>query len=97
MIHDHRGDASGYPNSEQENPCILSGTSDTAMPLGVAIAKTEKAVFGPRHRSKLIETMSFGAGAMKFRKDKRCTAWICSDPDGAQYGLTSSEGICGRT
>lgn len=68
VIHDHRGhgksvkhqddlgftygggstgDASGYPNSEQENPCILSGTS--------------------------------------------------ADPDGAQYGLTSSEGICGRT
>ena len=58
-----------------------SPSYNTAMPLGVAIAKTEKAVFGPRHRSKLIETMSFGAGAMKFRKDKRCTAWICSDPD----------------
>ena len=61
-----------------------SPSYNTAMPLGVAIAKTEKAVFGPRHRSKLIETMSFGAGAMKFRKDKRCTAWICSDPDVAK-------------
>ena len=45
-----------------------SPSYNTAMPLGVAIAKTEKAVFGPRHRSKLIETMSFGAGAMKFRR-----------------------------
>ena len=34
-----------------------SPSYNTAMPLGVAIAKTEKAVFGPRHRSKLIETM----------------------------------------
>ena len=32
-----------------------SPSYNTAMPLGVAIAKTEKAVFGPRHRSKLIE------------------------------------------
>ena len=48
-----------------------SPSYNTAMPLGVAIAKTEKAVFGPRHRSKLIETMSFGAGAM---------------PDAADYG-----------
>ena len=72
-----------------------SPSYNTAMPLGVAIAKTEKAVFGPRHRSKLIETMSFGAGAMKFRKDKRCTAWICSDPDVAKEYEESE--LCGFT
>ena len=72
-----------------------SPSYNTAMPLGVAIAKTEKAVFGPRHRSKLIETMSFGAGAMKFRKDKRCTAWICSDPDVAKEYEESE--MCGFT
>ena len=72
-----------------------SPSYNTAMPLGVAIAKTEKAVFGPRHRSKLIEAMSFGAGAMKFRKDKRCTAWICSDPDVAKEYEESE--LCGFT
>ena len=72
-----------------------SPSYNTAMPLGVAIAKTEKAVFGPRHRSKLIETMSFGAGAMKFRKDKSCTAWICSDPDVAKEYEESE--LCGFT
>lgn len=72
-----------------------SPSYNTAMPLGVAIAKTEKAIFGPRHRSKLIETMSFGAGAMKFRKDKRCTAWICSDPDVAKEYEESE--LCGFT
>lgn len=61
-----------------------SPSYNTAMPLGVAIAKMEKAVFGPRHRSKLIETMSFGASVAKFRKDKTCTAWICSDPEVAK-------------
>lgn len=76
-----------------ELPLILMGHSMGS--LAVAIAKTEKAVFGPRHRSKLIEAMSFGAGAMKFRKDKRCTAWICSDPDVAKEYEESE--MCGFT
>ena len=72
-----------------------SPSYNTAMPLGVGIAKMEKAVFGPRHRSKLIEAMSFGAGAAKFRKDKTCTAWICSDPKVAQEYKESE--LCGFT
>ena len=55
----------------------------------------EKAVFGPRHRSKLIETMSFGASVAKFRKDKTCTAWICSDPEVAKEYKESE--LCGFT
>ena len=55
-----------------------SPSYNTAMPLGVGIAKLEKTLLGSRHRSKLIEAMSFGAGVAKFRKDKTCTAWICS-------------------
>ena len=72
-----------------------SPSYNTAMPLGVAIAKMEKAVFGPRHRSKLIETMSFGASVAKFRKDKTCTAWICSDPEVAKEYKESE--LCGFT
>ena len=47
-----------------------SPSYNTAMPLGVGIAKLEKTFFGSRHRSKLIEAMSFGAGVARFRKDK---------------------------
>lgn len=41
-----------------------------AMPLGKAIASVEKAVLGERHRSRLIESISFGPNVWKFRKDK---------------------------
>ena len=72
-----------------------SPSYNTAMPLGVGIAKIEKAVLGSRHRSKLIEIMSFGAGVAKFRKDKNCTAWICSDPKVAKEYKESE--LCGFT
>ncbi len=72
-----------------------SPSYNAAWPLGVAIAKTEKALFGPHHRSKLIETLSFGSGVLKFRKDKNCTAWICSDPQVAREYEDSQ--LCGFT
>lgn len=66
-----------------------------AMPLGKAIASVEKAVLGERHRSRLIESISFGPNVWKFRKDKTCTAWICSDPVVAREYETSR--LCGFT
>ena len=72
-----------------------SPSYNAAWPLGVAIAKTEKALFGPHHRSKLIETLSFGSSVLKFRKDKNCTAWICSDPQVAREYEDSQ--LCGFT
>ena len=72
-----------------------SPSYNTAMPLGVGIAKLEKTLLGSRHRSKLIEAMSFGAGVAKFRKDKTCTAWICSDPKVAREYEESE--LCGFT
>ena len=72
-----------------------SPSYNQARPLGVALAKAEKAIFGEKHRSKLIEAISFGAGAMKFRKDKTCTAWICSDPAVAKEYEESE--LCGFT
>ena len=66
-----------------------------AMPLGKAIASVEKAVLGERHRSCLIESISFGPNVWKFRKDKTCTAWICSDPAVAREYETSR--LCGFT
>ena len=49
-------------------------------PVGVALAKAEKAVFGPKHSAGLIEMMSFGSYAMRFKKEKNRFSWICSDP-----------------
>lgn len=72
-----------------------SPSYNSARPIGVAVANIEKAVFGARHRSTLIEAMSFGMNAWKFRKDKSCTAWICSDPKVAQEYETSK--LCGFT
>ena len=72
-----------------------SPSYNAAWPLGVAIAKTEKALFGPRHRSKLIETISFGSSVLKFRKDKNCTSWICANKAAAQE-YSDSE-LCGFT
>lgn len=72
-----------------------SPSYNTAMPLGKAIASLEKAVLGERHRSRLIEAMSFGMNAWKFRRDKTCTAWICSDPAVAREYETSR--LCGFT
>ena len=49
-------------------------------PVGVVLAKAEKTVFGPKHSAGLIEMMSFGSYAMRFKKEKNRFSWICSDP-----------------
>ena len=72
-----------------------SPSNNPARPLGVAVARMEKAVLGPRHRSWLIEGLSFGTGVMRFRKDKTCTAWICSDSEVAREYKESE--LCGFT
>ena len=64
-------------------------------PVGVALAKAEKAVFGPKHRAGLIEAMSFGTYALRFRKEKKRFSWICSDPQVVQ-DYSDSE-YCGFT
>lgn len=62
--------------------------------LGVMIAKAEGKLFGDRHRSKLLEAMSLGSFAWKFRKEE-CTAWVCSDPKVAEEYENSE--YCGFT
>ena len=39
-------------------------------PVGVALAKVGKTVFGSKHSAGLIEMMSFGSYAMHFKKEK---------------------------
>ena len=56
-----------------------SPSKNGARSLGEAIAHMESAVFGPAHKSKVIETLSFAGNVMRFRKDKNCTSWICAN------------------
>lgn len=72
-----------------------SPSKNAARPLGELIAKAEGAVFGSRHRSRLLEAMSFGSYALRFRKDKSCTSWICSDREVAEEYNRSK--LCGFT
>ena len=50
---------------------------------------------GMHHKSKLLETMSFGAYALKFKEEKNKNAWICSDPD--VYDAYTKSELCGFT
>lgn len=63
--------------------------------LGMAIAKAEGGLLGFRHRSRLLELLSFGGYAARFRKEKNKNAWICSDPE-VYEEYTASE-LCGFT
>ena len=76
---------------------ILCGSpsNNAARPLGVVIARIEQLFLGSRHKSRLLEMMAFGNCAARFRKDKSCTAWICSDPDVAEEYKQSE--LCGFT
>lgn len=76
---------------------IVCGTpaNNPARPVGKLVAHVEKAVLGARHKSRLLETMSFGAYALKFKDDKSCTAWICSDKKEADAYAQSE--LCGFT
>ncbi|MDC7288319.1 alpha/beta hydrolase [Blautia schinkii] len=72
-----------------------SPSNNVARPVGTVIAHVEKALLGPHHRSKLLEGISFADYVRRFRHDKSCTAWICSDKEVAD-AYASSE-YCGFT
>lgn len=72
-----------------------SPSENSARILGKAIAVIEGKVCGGRHRSKILETLSFGSYAVKFRKENNKNAWICSDTEVYQ-AYTESE-LCGFT
>lgn len=62
---------------------ILSGipAKNHALLAGKIIAAAEKVFFGGRHRSKLLEALSFAPFIKKFRKEKSRSTWCCSDPE----------------
>lgn len=62
---------------------------------GKLLAALEKRVYGPRHRAKLIEALTFGSYARKFSGEKSRFAWCCSDPEVvANYDASP---LCGFT
>lgn len=58
-----------------------SPSKNSLLRLGIAIASVQKHIFGSRHRCKLLEALSFGPYAAKFRKEKSKFSWGCSDRD----------------
>lgn len=56
--------------SPGKNPALLAGK---------AIAKTEKQLFGAKHRANLLEKLSFGSFAKAFAAESSSFAWCCSD------------------
>lgn len=72
-----------------------SPSNRKARRLGTIIARAEGGVLGSRHRSRLLEFLSFGSYAVKFRSEKDKNAWICSDPE--VYGEYGRSELCGFT
>lgn len=64
-----------------------------AKAIGKRIASVEGKLLGPRHKSRLLEFLSFGSYTVRFRKEKNKNAWICSDPE-VYLAYTESE-LCG--
>lgn len=58
-----------------------SPSKNPARGFGTALAIAEKRIFGARHKSRLLETLSFGSFAARFPKEHDREAWICSDQE----------------
>lgn len=72
-----------------------SPSENPARAFGAFLAKTEKRIFGARHQSKLIEALSFGSYAARFKREKSRNAWVCSDK--AVYESYEKDPLCGFT
>lgn len=72
-----------------------SPSKNAARPLGEAIAHVEKRLFGARHKSKVLEALSFGSYAARFRDEKDKNAWVCSDAEA--YKAYGESDLCGFT
>lgn len=85
-------------NWDQELDALIvcgSPSNQAARPLGAAICRAEGAVRGTAHRSKLLETLSFGSFASRFPKEESSFSWCCSDP--AEVEAYEQSPLCGFT
>lgn len=57
-----------------------SPSKNPALKMGKAIAAAQKKVLGGRHKSRLLETLSFGSYAARFPGEKNPNAWVCGNP-----------------
>lgn len=70
-----------YPDDIQG--IILSGTSYTPLKLvkfGRIVASMQKFLMGKKHRSKLLDKLSFGGFNKKFKPAKTAFDWLNTDP-----------------
>lgn len=72
-----------------------SPSNNSARPIGTAVARMEKMIFGAHHKSRLIEVLSFGSYAAKFKAEKSPHAWVCSDSN--VYREYGESDLCGFT
>lgn len=72
-----------------------SPSENRVRPLGRAIAQIQGKLLGARHKSRILENLSSGAYALKFKDDKNQNAWICSDP--VVYEAYTKSELCGFT
>ena len=72
-----------------------SPSDQKARTLGTMIANVEGRLLGMRHRSRILEFLSFGTFALKFPGEKNKNAWICSDQE--VYQAYSDSELCGFT
>lgn len=63
--------------------------------LGLMLARLQKKIKGGAYRSKEIQALAFGPYAGKFRKEKKASAWICSDA--AVVEAYDASELCGFT
>lgn len=72
-----------------------SPSNNPARAFGTLVAKAEKLFLGARHKCRLIDALSFGSYAAKFKNEKSPHAWVCSDPEVyREYGESE---MCGFT
>lgn len=72
-----------------------SPSKNPFLAVGEGIVRIQKKFQGDRHKSKLLDAVSFGSFASKFRGEKSKFAWCCSDPKVVQHYERSP--LCGFT
>ena len=72
-----------------------SPSNNPARAMGSMLASVEKMICGATHRSRLLEKISFGSYDAKFKKDKSCTSWLCSEKAAVEAYHRST--LCGFT
>lgn len=82
--HDDYIDALIVCGSPSENPGRAAGT---------VLAKLQKAVFGGRHRAKLLKKISFGGYEARFKEEASSVAWLCSVPE--EVKAYEDDPLCG--